>query len=455
MRTWLPLTFLMLLSVASLTTATQSPSSDQSSGPPRFSLEIQLRQDAISADLEVPLEVTMTNTSNETIVYGLAFGQPTWVYFSDLDIRDNDGKRAELKPLMRQFELMPSGGPMLTLPAGEKLTVEILVNRAYNLSRPGKYTIQARMGYRPGMDIKSNIVTLTLQDSPHPTADRKPRFSITLTAPYNIVRAGYQVPVKIALKNTSKKKISLRSWQEFQGTSHEFSSGIQVRDPDGNPAPRVKAAQAFDDETRFPSGRYLFFSLNPGETYEETKIVGQLDDIAQPGTYTLQVEMFDPETNMIVTSNMTTVNVQSKESTAQIPAQPPFTLEIREGVPFSRSTGQGKHAVVLAITNRSDHTIDFDIGAGDNDLDAFNSHGNLAVLTKNGRLSRGRLRTAAKGGVPIQRLQPGETKSGGMLFLEDYYDVGRHGSYVVQMRGFDDESQSIVTSNRITVDIKK
>jgi hypothetical protein len=424
---------------------------------PGYSLEIRLPQDVIRADQEVPLEVTLTNTSDKPMSYGLAFGPPVWTYVARLVVRDSEGNLLQQKPLVRRFSGLPAGGPpRRELAAGQKLNVEILLNRVYDLSKPGKYTIQAESGRDERM-VKSNIITANLPGYGPLANAAEPPFSIVLTALYSAVKSGYQIPVKIVVTNTSPTAIALRTWQEDTGVGagvgHEFSSGILVYDGQGNRLPTTKAAQALDDGTDFPSGRFTFISLQPGEVLEETKIVGKLCDIRQPGTYRFQVVMFDPKMNLTVKSNTTTVSVLGADSAIQVATQPPFLLDIRPSKIWSRLDNTWEDSVMLAITNRSDHTIDFDIGAGDNDIDVYDRRGELAQLTENGRGCRGRLRTAARGGSPIQRLQPGETKSGGELPLYDFYDLNRSGRYTIQLRAFDDESKAIVASNKLTLEV--
>lgn len=422
---------------------------------PGYSLEISLPQDVIRADQEVPLEVTLRNTSDQPISYGMAFGPPVWSYAVRLVVRDSEGNVLQEKRIVRGFRALPGGGPPLTLAPGEKRTLEILLNRVYDLSKPGRYTIQAESSLYQ-QSVKSNTITASFP-GPKPLAHpEQPPFSVRLSTPYGTIKSGYQISMNIEVTNISPNPITLRTWQEHTGlgagVGHEFSSGIFVYDERGNPLPKTKAAQALDDGTDFPSGRFTFTSLPSEQMFEETRIVGQLYDMRQPGTYKVQVVLFDPKTNLNVKSNVVTVNVVAQGSAIQAVTQPPFVLDIRLTRIWS---DRWKDSIVLAITNRSDHTIDFDIGAGDNDIDVYDSHGDLAPLTENGRRCRGRLRTAAAGGSPVQRLQPGETKSGGLLPLRDYYDLSRSGRYTIRVRAFDDESKTIVASNQLTLDVSK
>jgi hypothetical protein len=281
-----------------------------------------------------------------------------------------------------------------------------------------------------------------------------------LSSSYTEIKAGYQVPVKVAVTNLSKKRIALRTWQEDNhigaGIGYEFSSGIEVRDPLGNPAPKTKEGQDLDRGTAFPAGSFRVVWLEPGETHDETKMVGKLYDLSRPGKYEFQVALSDPKTNLVVRSNPVTVNVLGPDGSPQPGKQPPFLLDIRPLADSVRKGFKFEAAVYLAITNMSDHPIDFDIGYGINDVDVYDHDGNLAPLTETGRRYRGPL---PRGDPPIQHpqtvqhLQPGETKSGGMINLDSLYDLSRPGRYTVQVKAFDGESKTIVESNRITVTV--
>jgi hypothetical protein len=435
-------------------THTQQPGA--SARPARFSLEIGLPQNVIRGDSEILLEVTMTNTSHEALGLGVAFAPPLWTRLCQLDVRDSQGKKLAPKPAMRQFSWPTESGPLITLWPGKKAKIQVMLNRVYDLSAPGQYTIQA-LRADDGLTVRSNILTASFGVSDLWPAVAKPPFSVALSTPFSAVKAGYQVPFKVAVKNTSSEELSLRAWLEDTGvgagTGHEFASGIHVRDQSGGPAQRTTEGRSVDDGTAFPPGFFTLTSLKPGDTWEETRLLGKLYDISRPGTYLLQVGLSDPRRNRLVRSNSVAVRVLDADDSSQVVPQPPFTLNIRPIIDAQAALNI-RLGLYLAITNRSDHPISFDIGFGDDDVDVFDSPGRLARLTKTGRRYRGLLRTAAQGGTPIQRLKPGETVSGGVINLEALYDLSRAGVYTVQLRAMDDETGTIVTSNRFTIKAK-
>jgi hypothetical protein len=142
------------------------------------------------------------------------------------------------------------------------------------------------------------------------------------------------------------------------------------------------------------------------------------------------------------------VAVLGGQSDSKTSKQPPFLLDIRPVENPRSDAFNSKAAIYLAITNRSDHRIAFNIGFGDNDVDVFDSDGNLAPLTEIGRRYRGPL---PRGGPPTQFLDPGETKSGGAVNLDVLYNFSPHRSYAVQVKAFDPETKTIVKSNIIFI----
>lgn len=443
------------------TAAAQTTQSHLGTLMPRSSLAISL-PDAINADGELPLEITMTNTSKEDYWFDIAFGPPLWTRLCHLDVRDEAGKPVERKSSMKQFDGWTMSGPALVLRPAEEAQVEVLLNRVYDFSRPGRYTIQAVRSDR-GLTVRSNIVTAVFPRPRVKALKKKPSFSVTLSAPYSTIKIGYQLPLKIAITNLSGQRVAVRSWQEDThagaGVSHEFSSGIVVlRNSTGGATPWTKQGQDLNKGITFPDGRFGFVWLNAGETFAETKLAGGLYDLGRPGEYEVQVALTDSRTGLVARSNRITVNVVGSEGRPQPETQPPFLLDIR---PLSKralasiNSGPGvrsKAAVYLAITNRSDHAIDFDIGAGDNDVDVYDGKGDLAPLTEAGHRYRTPL---PRGGFPTQHLEPGETKSGGVIALDWYYDLSHIGRYSAQVRAYDIETRSVVNSNQVTIDLDK
>lgn len=155
----------VLLLVAALPVApggwAQSAQPSQGAKPP-FSISISLERDVVKAGSEVSLDIVLTNTSDGKIVIAGWEDQSCENY--EIEIHDSEGKR-----LPQRNECLPSENPnertvcvssdspvvrpcvpqnQVLDPHGE-MKEKILVNELYDLSRPGKYTIQALRANSP------------------------------------------------------------------------------------------------------------------------------------------------------------------------------------------------------------------------------------------------------------------------------------------------------------------
>jgi hypothetical protein len=120
--------------------------------------------------------------------------------------------------------------------------------------------------------------------------------------------------VTVAIKNVSNRDIKFARWRSEarNGTSvdigDEFSTGLEIVDAKGRPAPLTKIGQDLFQYDDVPAGRFSFVQVRPGETAEKT-IEISLYDLSLPGNYTLQVALTDPATHRRVKSNAITVTV--------------------------------------------------------------------------------------------------------------------------------------------------
>lgn len=136
---------------------------------PPFSLTISSPQSSFKIGSDVTLELKMTNTSNRNISFGAGWGMPV----VDIEIHDVDGKQTPETPyglrLHRKdprFALQDSvTGPVThpTLRPGESNDSIGSLNKIYDLSKPGEYTIQVqRMDPDSKILVKSNTLTITV-----------------------------------------------------------------------------------------------------------------------------------------------------------------------------------------------------------------------------------------------------------------------------------------------------
>jgi hypothetical protein len=462
--------FAVVAMVSALTFAINTSNSQQGNkdAAPSISITINLRHDAIISDSETPLEVTITNISNRNQPY-LAFSSPLWMDICRIiDIRDSDGKPAPEKPILTRINgPLPSGilsgGPIFNFKPGQQMRAQVLLNRLYDLSKPGTYTIKART-----RGATSNTITASFVQSAAPAWGAKPAISMTLKAPYNVVRAGYPVPVELAVKNISKHEITWAAWRgrsEFgPSLENEFGTGIVVSDPQGNPLPLTKRGRALlNEEYQFneaglhlpgfdlPQGEFAFLRMRPDESREERKTVGELYDLSNPGIYAIQASLVDPTNHLKVKSNPITVTVVGADEKVQRGTLQPFFLSI--GTYRDTMKAGSSLEVYHSVMNMSDDVITSWHSGGLN-VEVRDSQGKEQPLTRAGRLMRRQFLTATSSSASSS-LRPGKSISGHFIKLDEWYDLRRPGRYTIQVGCFDEAGKNIVKSNEIILTITK
>ena len=351
---------------------------------PSFSLAVELPQ-VIKAQSEMILEIKMTNISKADISYGVICGWPMWPMFR-IDLRDAAGSPVPQTPAGQRISRGPSvvtcavGFP---LAPGKTLSPQLILNRVYDLSRPGEYTVQAhRTDTVSGKEVSSNRISFKVPPSAGPFIKGKPAFSVAVTAPFASVKPGWQIPVEIAVKNSSNKELNLAVWegQNQDATTKEadeFGSGLEVRDSKGNPEPLTKDGQTLLNGDELPNGSFKFVPIAPGEIVEETRIIGGIYDVRAQGAYSVQVGLTDPTTNLPVKSTVTEVAV-----TNSAPFHPPFIIKVG---PELSLAGDHQFALRICQTNISSRAIKVDNYMFLDEVALLDSRGNPVPLTVEGR----------------------------------------------------------------------
>ena len=163
----------MLIMVSPLGLSENASSQQQksaSSGEYSFSLTIQAKDYTVKTGLPVWVDVTEKNNSDQILPFGRerpftmdqggeSFGVDVW---NDNGVRpaETDFYRKKLGHLTpeekAQAPLTIINGSFILLKPGEVRTDRIDVGRLFDLTRPGKYTIQVRF------PIQSNTITVTV-----------------------------------------------------------------------------------------------------------------------------------------------------------------------------------------------------------------------------------------------------------------------------------------------------
>lgn len=139
----------------------------QSNAGPLFAISIRPSKEEFKVGQHIIIVATLTNNSDREVVLGDSGVDLDY----PLDVRDADGNPvAETERLQKLKH--PSATDIMTLAAHpkhikphESKEKSIMVDSDYNLSRPGKYTIQVQREYPlelgPGI-AKSNTITVTV-----------------------------------------------------------------------------------------------------------------------------------------------------------------------------------------------------------------------------------------------------------------------------------------------------
>lgn len=136
---------------------------------PRITISIKTARTSVKVDSVVEVEIDEKNISDRDVPCCDAFS-PSTTFFR-WEIIDNAGKQVPMTDygLKANHLDSPDGVPRIhagssfiaPLPPGQTLTQKLALSKEYDLSRPGKYAIQA-ISSDGEMEVKSNTITLTV-----------------------------------------------------------------------------------------------------------------------------------------------------------------------------------------------------------------------------------------------------------------------------------------------------
>jgi hypothetical protein len=145
--------------------------------PAPFSLAISVKEHTVKAGSEVPMQIVLTNTSADQIA--IRGGEPPDAGKRDGYILDVRNAAGEFVPNTAYLNFQPFKAYLFLpgeanffdrsfhgLKPGETLTNEVILDKLFDLSQPGKYTIQARRADENSKAVaKSNIIKVTVKKS--------------------------------------------------------------------------------------------------------------------------------------------------------------------------------------------------------------------------------------------------------------------------------------------------
>ena len=136
---------------------------------PAFSLSITARQATAKAGSPVALQLTLTNTTEHDLEVGRGFINGTLLRYMDVKVLDKDGQPVADTDYglgLHGRRPGPIGGGVgfsEKIKPGEAIHEEADLSKEFDLSKPGKYTVQAeRMDSTIREVVKSNVITFTV-----------------------------------------------------------------------------------------------------------------------------------------------------------------------------------------------------------------------------------------------------------------------------------------------------
>jgi hypothetical protein len=275
-----------------------------------FSTSISVRQSTIKLGSPIRLTVTVQNTSAQRI--NISIVDPPELQFH-VNVANAQGTPASLTEFGRAVRgesgggigfsggairrgSGPCAGPTCLNP-GESQKFEIVANKSYDFSQPGKYYIEVEPVGDPMAKSNSIMVTVATPSEWEQYLEglQKP-FALFISTPQQTIRAGSKPLVEIYLRN---------------GMTHDIvvdqaimKYDIQVRDSQGNEVPLTEYGR--DLRKRRDQGGGRLDTIEPGS---EVKSGIYIDNLRQPGEYTIQLARMDEDSKVVVKSNTISVIV--------------------------------------------------------------------------------------------------------------------------------------------------
>jgi len=136
---------------------------------PRFSIAINVPSNTVKSGSQITVNATLTNKAKDTIYLNVSAQWEAELDFR-IDVHDVQANAAPLTDYGRLVLKNEGEVPIVEiyigiaiLHSGDTFRREIVISKLYDLTNPGKYTIQAqRVDDANGVIAKSNIVNVTV-----------------------------------------------------------------------------------------------------------------------------------------------------------------------------------------------------------------------------------------------------------------------------------------------------
>ena len=266
-----------------------------------LTISVRTNQEPGAKDASILLRSTIRNDSGETLRFSPELS--TLV----IEIRTSSGsvvpKTAQQVRTEEQLRRRPRIRRVpVEIPPGETHTWSFPISEMYEMRATGQYSVTASLMYE-GQRITSNVVPVDVSaPAEAASAVAKPQqpFSLAIETDQEEVKTGGKVAVTVALTNQTAASIQVtNAWTEYS---------LDVRGPDGNPAPLTAEGIKLRNNYGHSGGNVLVVA--PGEKKSMGLIrIDQLFEMSQPGEYMIQVGRGENES--LVKSNTLNVTVKN------------------------------------------------------------------------------------------------------------------------------------------------
>lgn len=301
----------------------------------QISLTISAIQGTVSSGLPVNVKIVATNISTEAVYIAFTdqYIRAAMTYRANiLDDHGNIPPDTILNRTIKYYHaginvphvILTDNPSSASLNPGQAFTDTIDLGTVYDLSQPGKYTVQIdRLDTAGQIEAISNTITINItpaQNGPQANAatSTQPLSVAIQMLPSDSVSRGTQVALKIITANISDHTITL--WADTADNRQGDSTyQLSIRAADGSVPADTPMGRQQKARTDVPRGagysmtsaatKGQRFALRPGESWTDTVMLNELYDLNKPGQYTIQVRRFDPATGTMVTSNDITLTI--------------------------------------------------------------------------------------------------------------------------------------------------
>ena len=296
---------------------------------PSLKFEIRVPDAVVQPQSSVLLEMKVTNIAHgETWLS--SDSSDFWSY--EFELKDAQGtlvpRTAEWIRAISERPTWTTLNVSVPLAAGASLIRTVLLEKLFDLSKPGEYTLRVSFASfacgNTGTRVTSNLIHFTIGASSNRRSTSQAGISVTASAPRARLPVGWGAPLDIVVRNNSGHPLRWAVDDPPNTAPDEFLTGVEVFDAAGGVLPPPKQPDPNWSLSRF-RGTVSIIEIPPGKRAEQIVLLGDLFDIGRPGKYHAKVELLDPIRNRRIESNLVSFEIDDPTSSRPIPKQPPFS----------------------------------------------------------------------------------------------------------------------------------